>query len=160
MVTLKKAEANDLVLISDMANKIWNLYYIDIISGSQIDYMLEKFYKADALKMSVLNGEIFYLICINDFPVGYISASCIDKNNWFINKFYLFTDMHRKGIGTIAFKEFEKIINPNEFTLQVNRKNIKSINFYIKNGFYIREWADFEIGNGYKMKDFVLIKKY
>jgi hypothetical protein len=41
--------------------------------------------------------------------------------------------------------------------LQVNRKNYKSINFYFKMGFVIEEVADFDIGDGYLMEDFVMV---
>jgi hypothetical protein len=43
--------------------------------------------------------------------------------------------------------------------LTVNRKNYKAINFYFKNGFTIKEIADFDIGNGFFMNDFIMIKK-
>jgi ribosomal protein S18 acetylase RimI-like enzyme len=45
------------------------------------------------------------------------------------------------------------------FSLTVNRQNFKAINFYFKNGFVIDEVADFEIGNGFVMNDFVMKKE-
>jgi ribosomal protein S18 acetylase RimI-like enzyme len=48
----------------------------------------------------------------------------------------------------------------NAMRLQVNRKNVKAINFYFKNGFVIEDAKDFDIGSGYFMKDFVMIKKF
>jgi hypothetical protein len=35
--------------------------------------------------------------------------------------------------------------------------NYKAINFYFKNGFTIEKVADFDIGDGYFMNDFVMI---
>ena len=160
MISLNKAEQTDIATISEMAYKIWYIHYLDVISTNQIDYMLDKFYSDNAIKNSMQNGENYYLINSNDFPVGYISATTLEDKKWFINKFYIYTDIHRKGIGTIAFGQLEKILNPSEFKLQVNRKNFKSINFYFKNGFYISEWANFDIGNGYLMEDYIMIKKY
>jgi hypothetical protein len=37
--------------------------------------------------------------------------------------------------------------------------NVASINFYFKNGFKIEKWADFEIGNGYEMNDYIMLWK-
>ena len=46
-----------------------------------------------------------------------------------------------------------------ELRLQVNRQNFKAINFYFKMGFVIECVADFDIGDGYFMNDFVMLKK-
>jgi len=64
-----------------------------------------------------------------------------------------------KGKGTRAFKQLLSIIQPDKITLTVNRQNFKSINFYFKNRFVIERVADFDIGNGYVMNDFVMIWK-
>jgi len=54
---------------------------------------------------------------------------------------------------------YEYIIQNNRpIRLQVNRKNYKAINFYFKNGFTIESVGDFDIGGGYYMNDFVMIK--
>ena len=39
----------------------------------------------------------------------------------------------------------------------VNRMNYKAVNFYFKSGFTIEKVADFDIGDGYFMNDFVMI---
>ena len=46
---------------------------------------------------------------------------------------------------------------PQEIRLQVNRQNFKAINFYFKAGFKIEKVADFDIGDGYFMNDFIMI---
>ena len=46
---------------------------------------------------------------------------------------------------------------PQTIRLQVNRMNYKAINFYFKHGFVIEKVADFDIGDGYFMNDFVMI---
>ena len=57
----------------------------------------------------------------------------------------------------MAFIELLKLLKPEELRLTVNRQNFKSINFYFKNGFKIEQVADFDIGNGYVMNDFVMV---
>ena len=52
------------------------------------------------------------------------------------------------GIGGIFFKA-------SELQLQVNRNN-SAKDFYLKFGFTILYEADFEIGNGYFMNDYVM----
>jgi ribosomal protein S18 acetylase RimI-like enzyme len=43
--------------------------------------------------------------------------------------------------------------------LQVNRQNYTAINFYFKLGFTIERVADFDIGHGFFMNDFVMLKQ-
>ena len=49
---------------------------------------------------------------------------------------------------------------PQTLRLTVNRQNYKSINFYFKNGFVIEKTADFDIGSGYFMNDFVMVYRF
>jgi ribosomal protein S18 acetylase RimI-like enzyme len=44
--------------------------------------------------------------------------------------------------------------------LTVNRKNVQAINFYFSQGFRIDHAEDFDIGSGYVMNDFVMVKTY
>ena len=69
-----------------------------------------------------------------------------------------------KSVGSKCLNLLEVAINQNSkssfncFKLTVNRQNFKSINFYFKNGFTIESVADFDIGNGYVMNDFIMKK--
>ena len=76
---------------------------------------------------------------------------------FFIQKFYLDQTLAGKGSGTEAHNELVKLLQPSLMRLTVNRQNFKSINFYFKNGFKIESVADFDIGNGYVMDDFVMV---
>ena len=64
-----------------------------------------------------------------------------------------------KGIGTKLLNHIlQTLKNAKTIELTVNRQNYKAINFYFKNGFVIKEVADFDIGNNYFMNDFVMEK--
>ena len=70
------------------------------------------------------------------------------------------TDLQREGVGSQLFECVLSDIQAAEtIELTVNRQNYKAINFYFKNGFKIKEVADFDIGNGYFMNDFIMIKQ-
>ncbi|MCE3280553.1 MAG: family N-acetyltransferase [Bacteroidetes bacterium] len=159
-LTYKKAGLSDVNTIYALAEKIWRKHYRSIISLEQIDYMLNKMYSAESLSEQMQQGQQFTLVYSNNTPVGYISISTKDQRNYFLHKFYIETTEQSRGIGTYLL---EYIINsletPETIELTVNRKNYTAINFYFKNGFVIKEVADFDIGNGYFMNDFVMIKK-
>ena len=104
---------------------------------------------------------MFYLIQDEtNNSIGYLAVTENQPGHWFMNKFYINTDAQGKGIGANILKQWENLAQPKELSLQVNRKNFKSINFYFKTGFVIKEVADFDIGNGFSMDDYIMVKGY
>ncbi len=158
-ITFRKATKQDIPLITQLAESIWKKHYISIISFQQIEYMLEKMYSSENLLQEITEGHVFTLAFVDDKPIGYISISTKNKKKYFLHKFYIKINRHRKGIGSELFEyALKQITKPESIQLTVNRKNHKAINFYFKNDFTIKEVADFDIGNGYFMNDFVMVK--
>ncbi len=61
-------------------------------------------------------------------------------------------------MGSEVFRQLLALMsNLEAVRLQVNRQNMKAINFYFKMGFVIEQVADFDIGDGYFMNDFVMV---
>jgi RimJ/RimL family protein N-acetyltransferase len=77
-----------------------------------------------------------------------------------LHKFYIDQQKSNAGIGTNVLNLLIQQINSKSLTLTVNRQNFKSINFYFKNGFKIDRVEDFDIGDGYEMNDFVMVRKF
>jgi predicted acetyltransferase len=157
-VKLIKANNNDVLSIAELAKIIWHQHYTSIIGTEQINYMLNKMYSKPSLEeqITVLKHQ-FYFIMYNNEKIGFISVNETESNNWHINKFYILQTIAAKGLGTQCFNEILKLLSPKKISLTVNRKNYKSINFYFKNGFKIKDVKDFDIGNGYLMEDFIMI---
>lgn len=161
MPNLKLAAPTDIPIIYQLAEKIWYDHYSSIITTEQIEYMLDKFYSPEALEKLMKNGQMFYLIQDeNENSIGYLAVTETQTGHWFMNKFYIATESQGKGIGAEILNQWENLTQPKELSLQVNRKNYKSINFYFKTGFVIKEVADFDIGNGFSMDDFIMVKRY
>lgn len=155
---LVKAAIPELPAIRELAVKIWNQYYPAIISQAQITYMLEKMYSVTSLRhQAETESHDFYFIERSGARIGFLSVKAEDGQNWFINKFYIDQDLSSNGIGSDVFRALKTITGAARFRLTVNRLNFKAINFYFKNGFKIEEVADFDIGNGYQMNDFVMV---
>jgi RimJ/RimL family protein N-acetyltransferase len=156
-VKLLKAEIEDIPEIRDLAILVWNQHYPALISRQQIDYMLNMMYSAESLKAQMETGHTFYLISSGGKNIGFLSVNILQEKDWFLNKFYIDQNNSAKGVGTDAFQKLVELIQPQSIRLTVNRHNVKSINFYFKNGFIIDKIADFDIGNGYVMNDFVMM---
>ena len=159
-IQLQKAKSEDIPLITSLAHKIWKAYYPAIITHEQIDYMLDKFYSTLSLDAQMNDGQDFYLINSNGISVGYLSVAQQDLGDYFLNKFYIDPNEHRKNIGESSFLLLLDLLpDLKTMRLTVNRSNFKSINFYFKLGFIIEEVKDFDIGNNYFMNDFIMIYK-
>lgn len=161
MVKLIKAKEKDLTLIADLAKIIWNEHYVAIIGQQQVDYMLDKIYNLESLKDQVhVKKHQFYLIESNQNNIGFVSISSENNQDFFIHKFYVLTQQSNCGIGSRVLDLIVAMFSPKSLSLTVNRQNYKSINFYFKNGFKIERVADFDIGNGFVMNDFVMAKSF
>ena len=147
----------ELQVVQDLAVKIWNDHYVSIIGQEQVDYMLGRFYLLDALAQQVASGDVFYLLFEGPQPLGFASIKKEADGSWFLNKLYVETTEQRRGMGRFLLEELIQNHEIKSMRLQVNRQNYKAINFYFKRGFVIERVADFDIGEGYFMNDFVMV---
>jgi len=157
-ISFKKATLSDIPLIRSLADRIWWRHYPAIITNDQIEYMLELMYSERSITEQMQKHQNYTLIYADGEPVGYYAVSEKSPGHFFLHKFYIDTDQHRKGIGATAFDHIKEndCKGYKEITLQVNRRNIKAVNFYFKHGFVIDYVDDFDIGNGYTMDDFFM----
>jgi ribosomal protein S18 acetylase RimI-like enzyme len=144
--------------VQELAHEIWHAHYPGIIAVEQIDYMLESNYSKAALKKQIQEGQELFIIALEEEkPAGFIGVYRREGHELFLSKFYIKNDLHGRGIGRQSFalllRHFPDI---RIIRLQVNRQNIKAINFYFSLGFRIERCADFDIGNGYFMNDFIM----
>lgn len=161
---LKSASEKEISEIQVLANKIWRSHYPAVIGVEQVEYMLERFYSEASMKEQMIHGQQFYLVLMDSAngkreSVGFVSISETEPGSYFLHKFYIESDIHRTGIGTMVFKQLVLMFGDSirQIRLQVNRQNYKPINFYFKLGFVIERVADFDIGDGYFMNDFVMV---
>ena len=147
----------ELKIVRHLAERIWNDHYVEIIGQEQVDYMLGRMYDLESLRHQMAGGDVFYLLYSDALPLGFSSIRKENDGSWFMNKLYVETTEHRKGMGAYFFKELIAINDIQTIRLQVNRQNYKAINFYFKMGFVIERVDDFDIGDGYFMNDFVMV---
>lgn len=161
---LRIAERHELPRIAEIAEPVWHEHYTPIIGKIQVEYMLQNMYSTDALIKQNSEGQIFYFIIENEMEVGFIAISNKSEGQWFLHKFYIGVDYQNLQIGSKVINELVSLIQAGdtseniEIRLTVNRSNFKSINFYFKHGFTIEAVADFDIGAGFFMNDFIMKK--
>jgi GNAT superfamily N-acetyltransferase len=158
-ISFRRATVADIPVIRPLAERIWWKHYPDIITDEQIMYMLEMMYSEKSISQQMESGQNYTLIYADGQPTGYYSVSEKSPGHFFLHKFYVEVDRHRSGIGSAALKHMleNDCKGYAEIRLQVNRRNVKAINFYFKHGFTIDHAEDVEIGGGYSMDDFFML---
>jgi len=159
MLSVKKATTSDIPLIRKLTFEIWPQTYSAIIRKEQIDYMLEMMYSPATLqKQMEEEGCTFIIVHDVDEPVAFASYNETEPQLWKLNKIYILPSQQGKGIGKFIINYIVDEIKTNHakaLQLQVNRQN-KAKDFYEKLGFKIIQTANFDIGNGYFMNDYVM----
>ena len=158
-ITIRNATINDIELIRELTFKVWPQTYSSIISKEQIDYMLEMMYSNKSLALQMAEGSQFIIVQDTKKPVGFASYKPVAINIYKLDKIYILQTQQGKGIGKFVIDYILQQIKDRgaeSLQLQVNRNNINAKSFYEKIGFRIIQEADFEIGNGYFMNDYVM----
>lgn len=156
------ATLDDLTAIGRLAHRIWMEHYPAIIGQEQTVYMLHTLYNPKALQEQWDKGHRFYLWTEEGQPIGFAAIDAAAAEHGFLAKFYLESAYRGQGIAPqfLAYLEDRfREAGQTAVQLTVNRQNIGAINFYFKSGFKIIRCADFDIGNGYFMNDFVMAKR-
>lgn len=160
---IREANFNDIHTIQDVMIRVWPQTYKPIIGEEQVDYMIQWMYSNASLHQQMKEGEHYLIAEIDNVPVAYASFSRTE--NWTtykLHKLYVDASLQHKGIGTEILNKIIQVIKSDHgkfLQLQVNRENLKAINFYKKHGFFIIKAIDMDIGSGYFMKDYILQKR-
>ncbi len=155
---IRSASITDIELIRSLCFEVWPQTYASIISQEQIEYMLDRMYSPLSLQQQMKEGAHFILLYNDALPIGFASYQVITPTHCKLHKLYVLPTQQGKGGGRVMIQHIlveikEKGIQHLE--LQVNRNN-SAVTFYERLGFYKREVADFDIGNGFFMNDYIM----
>lgn len=161
MIEFKRATTkNHFEVIAKLAHDIWHEHYTPIIGKDQVNYMVAKFQTSEAMQQQAEEGYEYYLLEHQNNDVGYLA---IEKRNddLFLSKIYLLKTCRGKGLGKEAFSFIEKRatdLKCKSISLTVNKNNTNSIKAYEKIGFKNTEAIVMDIGNGFVMDDYRMVK--
>lgn len=160
---LIKATEQDIEKIQDLARKSWESTYSEIISASQLDYMLNEMYSEQELQSHFQHPNYHYFLVIDSDlnDAGFIGfENHYEENTTKLHRIYLVPESKGKGLGkkTLEFlTEKVKENGDNRIILNVNKYN-SALKFYESQGYQVYGEGVFDIGNGYVMDDFLMEK--
>lgn len=158
---IRIAGRTDIPSIREMARRIWIPAYTGIITTEQIGYMLNKMYSEESLIHQLeMEKCTFYILYEGNIDLGFASISMRSPELFRLNKLYVDTTLHGKGLGKqllLKLEEHTKESGGGILELNVNKNN-PAIHFYRSQGFQIYRDEVIDIGNGFVMDDFVMRK--
>ncbi len=158
----RKATTDDCALISSIASQIWAPTYSHLMSSEQLDYMFDMMYSPANLRRAMEEGGQTFLIFSDDgSDVGYVSYETLPDHDFYLQKIYLLPTLQGRGAGREMLEmllEHLRSVDPaaRRLGLNVNRRNLKAVMFYLRNGFEIFSRRDHHIGSDYYMNDYIL----
>ncbi|MDD2759199.1 MAG: GNAT family N-acetyltransferase [Methylomonas sp.] len=158
-------EAVDLAAIETicrLANEIWYEYYGPIIGIDQVKYMLARFQSVQAIRHQIDTGYQYFLLSQGAEPIAYFALVADQpRRTLHLSKLYVRAAARRNGVGgkIIAFIEaYCRRHGMEQIWLTVNRHNHAAIDFYLNNKFINAGSLLQDIGDGFVMDDFKMIK--
>lgn len=145
--------------VVSLAREIWTEHYTSIIGIEQVNYMLDKFQSNSVIKQQIDEG-LHYFLLGNDIPIGYLALK-VESPDLFVSKIYLLASFRNQGYGKLLMQFTENFGQENNCTqlkLTVNKYNLTTIQAYKKLGFTQKREVVFDIGNGYIMDDYEMVK--
>ena len=150
--------------IAAIAEVIWRQHYPGIISPEQIEYMLERMYALPLLRDELTRQGICYdRLLVDSHLSGFASyGPAGDTAMVKLHKLYVLPEMHGRGLGSRLLQHCEiaaKGMGARRLSLTVNKRNIRAIAAYRRNGFDVADEIVTDIGGGFVMDDYLMAKE-
>lgn len=165
-ITFQKVEtAEDIEALCAVAEKVWHLTYDSLLPPGQVDYMVEKFQSPAAVRAQMAEDHYEYQMVLGDGElggfVGY-APRYEDREEMFLSKVYLLPEFRGQGAVreaiALVVREAQRHGLPS-IRLTVNKDNTHAYEVYCHYGFETVESVVTDIGQGYVMDDYIMVKK-
>ena len=156
--------AEDVEPIYALAREIWYAHYPAIISAAQIEYMLDERYNAGVVLGELRRDGIWWdkLLIAGEmagFASYFLTGSAGELK---LDKLYVHPRLQRRGYGGMMIEracEIARSRGCNRLVLAVNKNNRSAIAAYLKHGFNIGDAVVKDIGGGFVMDDYIMVKR-
>lgn len=145
--------------IERIARDTWPKAYGAILSATQLEYMLERFYERSALKERITSGSLFHLYQEGGRSLGFSEIRYDERDRYTkLHKLYVLPELQGRNVGKSLLDNaiaLSRAAGQKGLFLNVNRHN-KAKLFYERQGFVVQYDEDIDIGQGFYMNDHVM----
>ena len=161
--SVKQVARGDAAAISALAREIWYAHYSAIISKAQIEYMLAQRYDPEIIRAELARGDVWWdKLLVDDRMTGFASYFLTgNAGEMKLDKLYVHHGQQRKGYGAMLLDRVLGIARAHGCTtliLAVNKHNHTAIAAYRKYGFRIAGSVVKDIGGGFVMDDYIMVR--
>lgn len=165
-LTFRQVETQaDIDAVVHIAGVVWPLAYDALLPPGQVAYMLEKYQSDRAVKEQMAHQNYRYDLALFDgVPGGFVGFSprYEGREEMFLSKLYFLPEFRHKGGARAAVALVERAAQKEglpSIRLTVNRGNTHAVEVYRALGFTVSTLAVTDIGGGYVMDDYIMVKK-
>jgi len=162
-VRIERLTAADVEPLYALAREIWYAHYPAIITTAQIEYMLEQRYNAGVVQAELRRDDLWWdKLMVSGAMAGFSSYFLTGApGEMKLDKIYVHPRLQRRGYGGILIGracEVARARGCNRLTLTVNKNNKSAIDAYLKHGFRIADAVVKDIGQGFVMDDYIMVR--
>ena len=159
MKLARVATREQIAAVAALAREIWTQHYAPIIGMAQVEYMLDKFQSTEVIARQIAAERYEYYLAPD---AGYLAlVPDLAKKSLMLSKIYVKAALRGTGWGRTMAEFAEKRCSElgcGELWLTVNRNNAGSIAFYERRGFRKAQALVTDIGGGFVMDDWRMVK--
>jgi ribosomal protein S18 acetylase RimI-like enzyme len=155
--------AEDVGRLAALAREIWYAHYSAIISAAQIEYMLGQRYHSDVVLAELRRDGIWWdKLLVAGQLAGFASYFLTGvPGEMKLDKLYVHPRLQRRGYGGMMIARAGEVARSSgcsRLVLAVNKNNRSAIAAYLKHGFHIANAVIKDIGDGFVMDDYIMVK--
>jgi diamine N-acetyltransferase len=163
-VSILPLSFDDIDLLIALAGITWRKHYPGIISVAQIEYMLAQRYNSALISEELQRADACWdVLWVDGVMTAFASYFPGERPRVTkLDKIYVQPDQQRKGYGGMLIDHVCKVMYEtgcDTLMLAVNKRNVSAIAAYRKRGFRIAESVTKDIGGGFVMDDYVMVKR-
>jgi ribosomal protein S18 acetylase RimI-like enzyme len=156
-------ETEDVERLAALAREIWYAHYPAIIDTAQIEYMLGQRYAPDVVREELRREGLWWSkLMVGAEMAGFASCFLTGAGGEMkIDKLYVHPRHQRRGYGGMMLEHVREVARARgcgRLVLAVNKRNQSAIAAYLKHGFHIAEAVAKDIGGGFVMDDYIMVK--
>lgn len=163
-IVIEPLREADIPALIALARDTWLKHYPDIITTAQIEYMLAQRYSDAVIRAQLADPDIWWdRLLLDGELAAFAQYERSDPPGTLkVDKLYARHELRGRGLGSTLLRHIEdeaRAMGFSRLKLQVNKNNVSAIGAYRKNGFVVAESAVFDIGHGFVMDDYVMVKE-
>ena len=162
-VEIRPLEAEDIETVGALAREIWRAHYPAIISPAQIEYMLDERYAPSVMRAELQQPGVWWDVLVRAGVCRAFSSYFLTEHagEMKLDKLYVHPDCQRHGYGGQLVERACAVARSHgcsRFVLAVNKRNVHAIAAHRKNGFSIEQAVVKDIGGGFVMDDYIMVR--